>query len=94
MPKDRSKNPGTVYANCGRYFSEELRILEPDVIVTQGNHAHWEAGKHAFDEDANTTKPEAVDGIDYSIARIVNLKHDSDWKVYWLKTFVSYEQVE
>ena len=80
------QEPSKVYANCGPYFSEELRILEPDVIVTQGNPAHWAAETHAFDEDAKTTATEAVNGIDLSIARIVNLKHDNAWKVYWLRT--------
>ena len=71
-----------VYTNCGVYLGEELRILEPDVIVTQGGFAHREAVKHVFDE----IKIEEVEGIDHSIAHIVNLKHDSDWKVYWLRT--------
>ena len=84
--KGSKQEPGQVYANCGPYFTEEMRILEPDVIVTQGNPAHWAAEGHAFDEGANTTATE-VDGINYSIAHILSLKHDSDWKVYWLRTY-------
>ena len=80
------QEPDEVYANCGPYFSEELRILEPDVIVTQGDNVHEAAEAHAFDEDAKTTSTEVVEGIDHSIARIVNLKHDNAWKVYWLRT--------
>ena len=80
------QEPRKVYANCGRYLSEELRILKPDVIVTQGVPAKEETAKHVFDEDANTTATEVIDGIDHSIARIVNLKPVGDWKVYWLST--------
>ena len=83
----KRQEPGLVYTNCGPYFSEELRILEPDVIVTQGNNVHWAAETHAFDGDAKTTPTEVVESIDHSIAHIVNLKHDSDWKVYWLRTY-------
>ncbi len=81
------QEPETVYENCGPYFTEELRILEPDVIITQGVPAHRAAERHAFDEDAKTTATESVNGIDYSIARIVNLKLDNAWKVYWLSTY-------
>ena len=85
--KGSKQEPGQVYANCGPYFTEEMRILEPDVIITQGNPAHWAAEGHAFDEGANTTAKKVVEDIDHSIAYIMNLKHDSDWKVYWLRTY-------
>ena len=32
---------GQIYEHCGRYLGEELRIAEPDVIVTQGLQARW-----------------------------------------------------
>ena len=78
-----------VYENCGGYLGEEVRILEPDVIVTQGNYAHWQAEKHVFEEDVANIEVEEVKGIDCSIARIVNLKEDNR-SVYWLRTIFPY----
>ena len=78
------QEPNLLYENCGEYLSKEVSILKPDVVVTQGNHAHWQAKRHVFDENAENTIVEKVEGIDNSIARIVRLKED-DWKVYWLR---------
>ncbi len=78
------QEPNLLYENCGEYLSKEVSILKPDVVVTQGNHAHWQAKRHVFDENAESTIVEKVEGIDNSIARIVRLKED-DWKVYWLR---------
>ena len=78
-----------VYENCGCYLGEEVRILEPDVIVTQGNYAHWQAEKHVFEKNAASIAVEEVMGIDCSIARIVNLKEDNR-SVYWLRTIFPY----
>lgn len=72
-----TQEPGRVYENCGKYLGEEVRILEPDVIVTQGNYAHWQAEKHVFEKNAANVAVEEVKGIDCSIARIVNLKEDN-----------------
>ena len=78
------QEPSLLYENCGEYLSKEVSILKPDVVVTQGNHAHGQAERHVFDENAKKTAVEKVEGIDNSIARIVRLKED-DWKVYWLR---------
>lgn len=83
--KGGTQEPGRVYKNCGKYLGEEVRILEPDIIVTQGNHAHWQAEKHVFDKNAANIAVEEVEGIGDSIARIVNLKEDNR-SVYWLRT--------
>ena len=82
-----NQEPPQVYENCGRYLGEEVRILEPDVIVTQGNYAHWQAEKHVFEKNAANIAVEKVEGIDDSIARIVNLKEDnlSILSIYWLR---------
>lgn len=79
-----NQEPPQVYENCGRYLGEEVRILKPDVIVTQGNYAHWQAEKHVFKEKVENIAVEEVDGIDDSIARIMNLTEDN-LSIYWLR---------
>jgi hypothetical protein len=36
---DKSMIPGELYANCREYGMEELRLLTPDLIITQGKKA-------------------------------------------------------
>lgn len=88
--KGKYAEPRKVYENCGDYLGEEVRILKPDVIVTQGNYAHWQAEKHVFKENAANIVVEEVKDIDCSIARIVNLKNEDNWSVYWLRTIFPY----
>lgn len=83
------QEPAQLYESCGDYLSEEVSILEPDVIVTQGNRAHLQAEEHVFVENAKKTKVEEVEGVAKSIARIVRLKKDNR-KVYWLKSYFPY----
>ncbi len=85
--KGTSQEPGKVYENCGGYLGKELSILKPDVIVTQGNQAHWRAVEHAFEENANISVEE-VRGIETKncIACIVNLK-EGNQRVYWLPLY-------
>ena len=80
------QEPDGVYQNCGHYLRKELRILKPDVIVTQGDSAHEQAERHVFDEIVQQTAVRPVQGIPNSIARIVSLKGDSR-RVYWLQTY-------
>ena len=80
---------GQLYKNCGGYLRKEVSILEPDVVVTQGGPAHWQAEEHVFDENAKKAKVEEVEGIAKSIARIVRLKEDNR-KVYWLRSYFPY----
>lgn len=80
-----NQEPRQVYENCGGYLGEEVRILKPDVIITQGNYAHWQAEKHVFEKNAANIMVEEVEGIDDSIVRLVNLKEDNR-SVYWLRT--------
>ena len=68
------KEPPQVYENCGDYLGEELRILKPNVIVTQGDDVHWQLKKHVLDA-------ETVRGIN-----IVNLRRYNR-KVCWLQTY-------
>ena len=76
-----------MYGNCGSYLGKEMRILQPDVIVTQGKWAHEQAERHVFQEGVARLDPEKVRGVDIgaSIARIVTLKEDTKC-VYWLKS--------
>ena len=80
------QEPDRVYQNCGHYLRKELRILKPDVIVTQGDPAHEQAEKHVFDEIVQQTAVRPVQGIPNSIARIVSLKGDGH-RAYWLRTY-------
>ena len=81
--------PDQVYENCGPYLSKEVSILKPDVIVTQGDKAHYQSEKHIFDKNAKKTAVQSVQGIANSIARIVNLK-EGNWSVYWLRSHFPY----
>ncbi len=84
-----NQEPYRMYQNCGPYLRKELRILKPDVIVTQGNNAHDQAEQHVFDEIVQQTAVQSVQGIVNSIARIVNLKGDNR-SVYWLRSYFPY----
>ena len=37
----RSQADSTLFENCRRYLAGEMRVLRPDIIVTQGNQAKW-----------------------------------------------------
>ena len=76
------QEPAQLYKNCGGYLSEEVSILEPDVVVTQGGAAHYMAAQHVF-ENVEVGK---VKGIANSIER---LKKDNR-RVYWLKSYFPY----
>ena len=80
-----NQEPYRMYQNCGPYLGKELRILKPDVIVTQGNNAHDQAEQHVF-EITQRTAVQPVQGIPNSIARIVNLKGDGR-RIYWLRSY-------
>lgn len=87
-----------LYRNCGEYLRKEVSILEPDVIVTQGNTVRGMSIKHVFTEGAEREPVREVDGITDSIspivarrrrpieARIVNLREDNR-RVYWLGSY-------
>ena len=40
------EEPGQIYEHCGRYLGDELRIAQPDVVVTQGLQAKEQVGRH------------------------------------------------
>ena len=70
-----------VYANCGIYLREELSILKPDAIVTQGVPAYKAAQKHALNVDvAQRVTKIRIPSIP---ARIVTLKENNQ-STYWL----------
>lgn len=71
--------PPAVYKNCGGYLGEELSILKPDVIVTQGNKARDMAKQHAIEQ----VKGLDLERLERPIAHSVNLKEDKQ-PVYWL----------
>ena len=88
----KRQEPDIVYEHCGAYLNEELRILEPDVIITQGNSAHGVAKKHAFD---SVKRVSDIQGIDpkQNVAHIARLKlnraveEGDDHPVFWLKSY-------
>lgn len=84
----KKQEPAQLYKNCGGYLSEEVRILEPDVVVTQGGAAHDKSRKYVFEKNAERTPKREVEGIADadSIARIVHLK-EGNRRVYWLRSF-------
>lgn len=84
----KKQEPARLYKNCGGYLSEEVRILEPDVVVTQGGAAHDKSKKYVFEKNAERTPKREVEGIADadSIARIVHLK-EGNRRVYWLRSF-------
>ena len=85
----KNQEPAQLYKNCGDYLSEEVRILEPDVVVTQGGAAHLQAEEHVFVENTKNTPVEKIEGIANSIARIVRLKKGNR-RVYWLSSHFPY----
>ena len=85
----KSQEPRQLYDNCGCYLRKEVSILEPDVIVTQGNAAHCMSKQYVFDESAKNTTPKEVGYIANSIARIVHLQ-EGNRKVYWLRSHFPY----
>ena len=79
-----SQEPDQLYENCGRcYLGEEVSILKPDVIVTQGDPAHHMSERYVFDVIDRRTVGGIADSD--SIAHIVRLKEDKR-KVYWLRS--------
>jgi hypothetical protein len=43
--EDRAMAPNRLYKNCRNYILEEIKILDPDIVVTQGDLA-WEAANN------------------------------------------------
>lgn len=86
----RRQEPREVYENCSPYLTEEVSILKPDVVVTQGDYAHEMAGRHVFEEGAAEKEVEKISGIGTSIARIVGLKKNKRQRVFWLQSRFPY----
>ncbi|MCY3735397.1 MAG: hypothetical protein OXG13_03285 [Gemmatimonadaceae bacterium] len=80
------QEPYEVYETCGGFLEKEMKILQPDVIVTQGNPAHWETEEHVLEEGAVEAEVEKVKCVDFPIARLVSLKGESR-PVYWLRSY-------
>ena len=79
------EEPSKVYENCGSYLSEEMGILEPDVIITQGKNAHPRAKKYVF--NTNTIqKVKGIQGINpvHNVAHVATLRYNSR-RVFWLQ---------
>ena len=81
------EEPSKVYENCGGYLSEEMGILEPDVIITQGNNAHPMAEEYVFNTDT-IEKVMGIEGIDSdnNVAYVATLKCNSR-PVFWLRSY-------
>lgn len=80
-----SEEPPKVYENCGGYLSEEMGILEPDVIITQGNNAHPMAEEHVFNTDTIKMGIEGIDPV-HNVARVATLRYNSR-PVFWLRPY-------
>ena len=81
----KKQEPDQLYEYCGKYLRKEVSILEPNVIVTQGNAAHYMSERYVFEE----IQRRAVRDIDDSdsIAHIVRLSpREDNRKVYWLRS--------
>lgn len=72
-----------VYQNCGPYLKKEVSILRPDVVVTQGNNANEQAGKHIFCENP---KEQKVRGIKEPCSYLARLR-ECDREVYWIRMY-------
>jgi len=66
-----------LYRNCRQYLADEILLLEPDIIVTQGNSAH-SAVQHTLGEKA---KQRVRSGVGYHI-----LELDKPEKTLWLQS--------
>ena len=40
IKKDRGQSPEVLFRNCKNYLPQELSILDPDILIAQGGHAH------------------------------------------------------
>ena len=80
------QEPAKVYENCGGYLSEEMGILEPDVIITQGNNAHPMAEEYVFNTD--TIEITGIEGIGpgHNVAHVATLRYNSR-PVFWLRSY-------
>lgn len=79
------QEPPKVYENCGGYLSEEMAILEPDVIITQGNNAHPMAEEHVFNAVEKVTDIEGIDS-GHNVAYVATLRCNSR-SVFWLRSY-------
>ncbi len=75
-----NEEPDKVYKNCGPYLKKEISILRPDVVVTQGKNAEWQASENVF---CKAEVCEKIEGVSDSCAYITNLK-ECGRKVYWM----------
>lgn len=79
------EEPSKVYENCGGYLSEEISILEPDVIITQGNNAHPMAEESVFNTDTIKMGIEGIDPV-HNVAHVATLRYNSR-PVFWLRSY-------
>ena len=78
-----------MYESCGEYLRKEVSILQPDVIVTQGNTVHDKSEKYVFDViKKRPVQDQDISDAD-SRAYIVRLK-EGKRRVYWLKLYFPY----
>lgn len=76
-------NPGSrqaraaLYRNCRQYLADEILLLEPDIIVTQGNSAHGAVRKVLGDR----ATPRTRSGVEYDILALGKPE-----KTIWLRS--------
>ena len=49
-----------LYETCGHYLGGELRILKPNVIITQGDHARNQLEKHLLSKKVLRTQEDSI----------------------------------
>jgi hypothetical protein len=76
----RAKADGVLFDNCREFIPDELRILRPDILVTQGKEAR-KVLEHAFHQIRNGTS--AV-GAEICEHRIIETAHNH--QTIWIAT--------
>lgn len=84
------EEPSKVYENCSGYLSEEMAILEPDVIITQGKHGNPPYSKarverYVFQNYQKVTNIQGIDPV-HNVAHVATLKCNSR-PVFWLQLY-------
>ena len=80
-------NPGraeaseTLFRNCRRFIPDEIRILKPDILVTQGDYAR-DAVNGAFEVESRQAAPGSTAECKATILRLSETQ-----RAIWLHTF-------
>ena len=84
------EEPSEVYENCGGYLNEEMAILKPDVIITQGREGYPPRSKarverYVFQNYQKVTNIQGINPV-HNVAHVATLKCNSR-PVFWLQLY-------